>query len=65
MEEIDKLDYCPVVITGKFDHSRELYMGPRPQINVESHQGGEGGGVFSTSKAGYNIITPFKPNDRE
>ncbi|XP_034233053.1 surfeit locus protein 1 [Thrips palmi] len=65
MEEIEKLDYCPVVITGHFDHSRELYMGPRAQINVENHKGGEGGGIFSTSKAGYNIITPFKPNDRD
>ncbi|KAJ1523621.1 hypothetical protein ONE63_001464 [Megalurothrips usitatus] len=65
MDEIDKLDYCPVVITGTFDHSRELYMGPRSQINVENHKGGEGGGIFSNSKAGFNVITPFKPNDRD
>ncbi|KAK3924716.1 Surfeit locus protein 1 [Frankliniella fusca] len=65
MEEIDKLDYCPVTLTGTFDHSKELYLGPRSQINVENHKGGEGGGIFSTSKAGYNVITPFKPNDRD
>lgn len=64
MEEIDKLDYCPVTLTGTFDHSKELYLGPRTQINVENHQGG-GGGIFSSTKSGYNIITPFKPNDRD
>lgn len=64
MEEIDKMDYCPVTLTGTFDHSRELYMGPRSQINVENHSGG-GGQIFSSSKAGYNVITPFKPKDRD
>lgn len=60
LEELSELEYRPVTLCGEFDHSREMYLGPRSNVLKE------GGGLVSAGNmTGVNIITPFKLSDRE
>lgn len=64
-DELKNLEYRRVKVVGEFDHSKELYIGPRSCL---SNGGSENGnGLFSTSgstTSGYYVITPFKLSDR-
>lgn len=64
-DELLNLEYRRVKVVGEFDHSRELYLGPRScLINGGSNNGS---GLFSSSgstKSGYYVITPFKLSNR-
>jgi len=49
MERIEALNYSRVKMLGEFDHSKELYLGPRT-FNQSTYGSAEGG---------YHVITPF------
>lgn len=54
-------EYRTVEVTGVFDHSKEMYVGPRSSgVNVESST--KAGGTQSygeVSQAGYLVVTPL------
>lgn len=59
--QAEDMQYRRIKVRGRFDHSRELYIGPRSNVQVES-----GHGMMSyTHKSGLNVVTPFKLSDRE
>ncbi|KAK5639076.1 hypothetical protein RI129_011568 [Pyrocoelia pectoralis] len=64
-EQISELEFYPVHVRGQFDHSKELYIGPRSLL----HHGDavSSSSLFTTdSKAqGYLVITPFKLESRD
>ena len=43
--------YRPVKIRGEFDHSNEIYLGPRP---INKQQQG-----LASNEVGFHVITPF------
>jgi len=54
---IEELEFTPVTVRGTFDHSKEIYLGPRSRLDKRS---GAGGGVISdNSSSGYQIVTPL------
>ncbi|KAL8611515.1 hypothetical protein ACOMHN_014570 [Nucella lapillus] len=60
LEELLEMEYRPVTLSGEFDHSREMYVGPRSNVLKE------GGGLVSASNmTGVNVITPFRLTDRD
>ncbi|XP_067951332.1 surfeit locus protein 1-like [Watersipora subatra] len=45
------------ILRGTFDHSREMYIGPRSKVD---HSGTGGGLVSSSDTIGVHVVTPFK-----
>lgn len=66
LEELSQLEYCPVHVQGQFDHSRELYIGPRTLL-IDGDAASQAG--LTSQKAGvqsgYLVVTPFHLADRE
>ncbi|GIX93502.1 surfeit locus protein 1 [Caerostris darwini] len=61
LDELASMEYQRVQVQGKFDHSKELYIGLRQLITEND----EGGGLFSSRpQSGYLIITPFHVTDK-
>lgn len=58
IENIDKYEYQRVKVKGRFDHSKEQLLGPRPLVKKE------GFNLISAGDNGYLVITPFKLSDR-
>ncbi|CAG2064090.1 unnamed protein product, partial [Timema podura] len=66
LSELNEMEYSSVRVKGRFDHSQELYMGPRSLL-VGGDAAGQGG-MFSQSsgsQSGYHVITPFHLADRD
>ncbi|GFR12492.1 surfeit locus protein 1 [Trichonephila clavata] len=61
-ETLSSMEYQRVHVRGKFEHSKELYIGPRQPIT-----GSEGdGGIFSSRpQSGYLVVTPFHITDKD
>uniref|UniRef100_A0A2P2I1S6 SURF1-like protein n=1 Tax=Hirondellea gigas TaxID=1518452 RepID=A0A2P2I1S6_9CRUS len=57
LSEVAELEYKRVFITGTFDHSREILMGPRPAIRDGRYN--ETSTMLSTPSSGFLVITPF------
>ncbi|KAJ9580646.1 hypothetical protein L9F63_024181 [Diploptera punctata] len=64
LEELSELEYCPVRVRGEFDHSREMYMGPRTLL-VDGEAVSQGTSFSHKSQIGYMVITPFKLVNRD
>ncbi|XP_050542968.1 surfeit locus protein 1 [Daktulosphaira vitifoliae] len=65
IEDIKNLEYCRIKVKGEFDHSKEIFLGPRSCL-VDGGSS-SGSGLFSVSgytQSGYNVITPFKLSDK-
>ncbi|RWS12511.1 Surfeit locus protein 1-like protein [Dinothrombium tinctorium] len=63
LSEVQNMSYRKVKVKGKFDHSQEVYIGPRNLITKNEKK--EGGLISSFSKAtnGYFVVTPFELSD--
>ncbi|XP_035209651.1 surfeit locus protein 1-like [Stegodyphus dumicola] len=62
MEKLSEMEYRRVHVRGEFDHSKELYLGPRQLIATAD---GKSGGIFSSrSQSGVLVITPFYVPDK-
>lgn len=60
--ELKELEYRPVMVRGRFDHSKELYIQPRSLVNPE-REAREAGKLSSSADSGANVITPFYCTD--
>ena len=61
-----ELEYYPVRVRGKFDHSRETLLGPRPRLDGLAQE--KRGGARQASPAetyGAHVITPFRVANRK
>ena len=51
-DTLESMNFHRVKIVGEFDHSKELFLGPRtvnkPQLGLSANEGG------------YHVVTPFK-----
>ena len=56
--KISEMNYRNVLVKGHFDHTKEIYIGPRPLNKAGQHSGG-GGLLSGRSQSGYQIVTPF------
>ncbi|XP_069992145.1 surfeit locus protein 1 [Penaeus vannamei] len=61
--ELNDLEYQRIKLTGTFDHTREIFLGPRP-LMVRGDIDTQGSGLISSGQSGYLVITPFKLADR-
>lgn len=63
LDDLKDLEYCRVRVKGTFDHSKEVYIGPRSLMKSEEERGG---GLMSTGgNSGYHVVTPFHVVDSE
>ncbi|CAB0020530.1 unnamed protein product [Nesidiocoris tenuis] len=60
IEELQNLEYRRVFVRGRFDHSGEMYLGPRSCLEKgESAYPGQLLSTAGNSSSGYLVITPF------
>lgn len=65
-DELKNLEYRRVKVVGEFDHSKELYLGPRSCLTEGGSESSNGlFSVSGSSKSGYYVITPFKLSNRK
>lgn len=63
-EELEKMEYLPVKVRGKFLHDKEIAIGPRALIENESAMSRVGSLVSDPKKnQGWLIVTPFQLAD--
>ncbi|XP_039618481.1 surfeit locus protein 1 isoform X1 [Polypterus senegalus] len=60
--ELKALEYRRVKVRGRFDHSKELYVMPRSQVDPE-RESRDAGRIMSSGDSGANVITPFYCSD--
>ncbi|KAK6470853.1 surfeit locus protein 1-like [Huso huso] len=60
--ELNSLEYRRVKVRGRFDHSKELYILPRSQVDPE-REAREAGRITSSGESGANVVTPFHCTD--
>ncbi|KAM6170128.1 surfeit locus protein 1 [Rhynchocyon petersi] len=60
--ELNSLEYRPVKVRGRFDHSKELYMMPRTMVDP-AREAREAGRISSSAESGAYVITPFHCSD--
>ncbi|XP_042215336.1 surfeit locus protein 1-like isoform X2 [Homarus americanus] len=64
LSELEDLEFQRVKMTGSFDHSKEVFLGPRPLlVGGDVHEAGSG--LISSGQSGYLVVTPFKLADRD
>ncbi|XP_065651599.1 surfeit locus protein 1 [Hydra vulgaris] len=61
--KIEEMEYRRVIVRGKFDHTKEVFLGPRSK-NV-SNSFNNSSLISSRSESGYHIVTPFVLNTGE
>ncbi|NWX96807.1 SURF1 protein, partial [Nothoprocta ornata] len=60
--ELKDLEYRPVTVRGRFEHSKELYVLPRALVDPE-REAREAGRLTSSPDVGANVVTPFYCTD--
>ncbi|KAH9496592.1 Surfeit locus protein 1 [Bulinus truncatus] len=61
LNDLKDMEYRKVKVRGTFDHSRELFIGPRSNLHAPNSLGGEN----KAASMGVNVVTPFKLADRD
>lgn len=56
--EVQRLEYRPVRVRGRFDHARELHMMPRTRLDP-AREAREAGRLSSSAESGAYVVTPF------
>lgn len=60
LDNLEELEYHPVVVRGKFDFTQEAVIAPRSQLNEDAPNT-----LGATRVPGVHIVTPFKLADRD
>lgn len=58
LHDIETLEYQKVRVRGKFDHSKEQYIGPRSFMN-DGVEGKSYGLIGNSEGVGWHVVTPF------
>ncbi|KAK0065641.1 surfeit locus protein 1 [Biomphalaria pfeifferi] len=61
LKELKNMEYRKVKVRGTFDHSKELFIGPRSNLHAADTMGGEN----KAASMGVHVVTPFKLADRD
>jgi len=64
LKDLEALEYQKVRVKGRFDHSREQYIGPRSFIN-DGVEGESHGLIGNPDGVGWHVITPFQVDGGE
>lgn len=64
-EQISELEFYPVHVRGQFDHSKELYIGPRSLLRHGDALSSSSLFTTNSKTQGYLVITPFKLESRD
>ncbi|CAF1070531.1 unnamed protein product [Adineta steineri] len=66
LDRLPELEYYPVRVRGKFDHSREIFVEPRSRLDLLTHDNRASSRQASTSQTthGAHVITPFRVANR-
>ena len=61
LNELTKLEYRSLSVTGAFDHSKELFIRPRHLIKPDAKKAADSGSLLSmrNNNIGMQVITPF------
>jgi surfeit locus 1 family protein len=63
---LPELEYYPVRVRGKFDHSREILIEPRSRLDGLANENRAGSRQASASQShGAHVITPFRVANRK
>lgn len=62
LDDLRDLEYRTVIVSGEFDHNKEIYVLPRAPVGDDTGGGIVGGGP---GKSGAHVITPFRLTDRD
>jgi len=69
LSELNDLEFGTFLLEGTYDHSKEIFVGPRSLVEASStnSKAYESSGLLSTKNksVGYHVITPFKLKDRD
>ncbi|KAB0801245.1 hypothetical protein PPYR_05599 [Photinus pyralis] len=65
IDEISELEFYPIHIRGEFDHSKELYIGPRSLLHHGDAVSSSSLFTKQSNTQGYLVITPFKLENRD
>ena len=52
------MEYRRVFVKGRFDHSKEMYIGPKSRVAANENQ--DGGLIGSSGNVGFFVITPLE-----
>jgi surfeit locus 1 family protein len=66
LDRLPELEYYPVRVRGKFDHSREILIEPRSRLDSSAHENRAGSRQAPASQSGgAHVITPFRVANRK
>jgi len=69
LSELEDMEYRKVIVRGKFDHSKELYMMPRTLLagTDPNQDSGSSSGRFDRAppKSGSNVVTAFEVSSNQ
>jgi surfeit locus 1 family protein len=66
LDRLPELEYYPIRVRGKFDHSREIFIEPRSRLDILAHESRGGARQGAASQAyGAHVITPFRVANRK
>ena len=60
-DDAHAMEYRRVFVKGRFDHSKEMYLGPKSRVAANENQ--DGGLIGSSGNVGYFVITPLELSD--
>ncbi|KAL1117464.1 hypothetical protein AAG570_004789 [Ranatra chinensis] len=59
LKDVQDMEYRTVSVKGTFDHSKEMYIGPRSCLTDGESKANEGRLFTSSGASGYHVVTPF------
>jgi surfeit locus 1 family protein len=66
LDRLPELEYYPIRVRGKFDHSREILIQPRSRLDDFAHENRGGSRQAPASPPfGAHVITPFRVANRK
>lgn len=66
LDRLPELEYYPIRVRGKFDHSREIFIEPRSRLdNFVPENHGVARQAAGSPSFGAHVITPFRVANRK